>query len=84
MKYRVIFSNRANRDLEDLILPVREKIAMAAQSLADNPRPHGCIKLKGSDEYRIRVGDYRVVYEIHDRVITVNVVAVGHRKDIYR
>jgi mRNA interferase RelE/StbE len=51
--------------------------------LANDPRPPGCKKLKGRDGYRIRVGDYRIIYQIIDDVLVVNVVALGHRKDIY-
>ncbi|MCH8318769.1 MAG: type II toxin-antitoxin system RelE/ParE family toxin [Bacteroidetes bacterium] len=53
------------------------------QSLANNPRPHGYIKLKGRDGYRIRKGNYRIIYDIFDAVLIIDVVAVGHRKDIY-
>ncbi|WP_420902516.1 type II toxin-antitoxin system RelE family toxin [Pseudoflavitalea rhizosphaerae] len=51
--------------------------------LANNPRPHGYKKLKGRDGYRIRVGDYRVLYNIFDNILTVDVVNLGHRKEIY-
>ena len=67
--------------LDKKIIPiVKEAIA----ELAFNPRPHGCKKLKGEEAYRIRVGDYRVIYEIEDDKIIVIVVSVGHRKDIYK
>lgn len=52
--------------------------------LCDNPRPHGYIKMAGEDSYRVRVGDYRVVYKIHDRTITVIVVKIAHRREAYR
>ena len=51
--------------------------------LTDNPRPLGCKKLKGQDEYRIRVGNYRVIYEIHYEALIVLVVRVAHRKEVY-
>jgi mRNA interferase RelE/StbE len=51
--------------------------------LADNPRPHGSLKLQGEDLYRIRVGSYRVIYEIHDAQVLVLVVRIRHRKDAY-
>ena len=63
-----------------IILIVKEAIA----GLAFNPRPQGYKKLKGEDAYRIRVGDYRIIYEIEDDKIIVTVVSVGHRKDIYK
>ncbi len=53
-------------------------------ALAENPRPTGCIKLTGMEAYRIRVGDYRIVYEITDRVLIVTVIDVGHRREVYR
>ena len=52
-------------------------------ALAGDPRPNGCRKLSGSEEYRIRVGDYRVLYEIEDAVLRILVVRVGHRRDVY-
>ena len=67
--------------LDKKIIPV---IKAAIADLADNPRPYGYKKLKGEDAYRIRVGDYRVIYEINDDKIIVTVVMVGHRKDIYK
>lgn len=62
-------------------------IDSAIRSLAENPRPTGCKQLAGSKEpplYRIRVADYRIIYEVQDDVVLVSVVHVGHRKDIYR
>jgi mRNA interferase RelE/StbE len=59
----------------------------AIRALAENPRPAGCKQLAGSKEpplYRIRVGNYRIIYEVHDDVVLVSVIHVGHRKDIYR
>lgn len=56
---------------------------MAISALAVNPRPRGCRKLSSSEQYRIRVGDYRVLYEIEDDVLRVLVVKVGHRRDVY-
>jgi len=52
--------------------------------LEANPRPSGCKKLKNRDAWRIRVGDYRVIYEIHDKILRVIVVTVGHRREVYR
>ena len=59
--------------------------APGIDALSDNPHPHGASKLKGADElWRIRVGDYRIVYEIHHRVLLVLVVRVAHRREAYR
>jgi mRNA interferase RelE/StbE len=55
----------------------------AISKLANNPRPVGCKKLRGWDAYRIRIGDYRVIYEIHDDVLIVLVVRVAHRREAY-
>jgi mRNA interferase RelE/StbE len=59
-------------------------IKTAVLDLANDPRPHGHEKLKGVNAYRIRVGNYRIIYEIHDQIITVVVVDIGDRKEIYR
>lgn len=59
-------------------------IKEAIASLALNPKPQGYKKLKGTDAYRIRSGNYRIIYEIHDSIITVVVIDVGHRREIYR
>lgn len=61
-----------------------KRIAVRISGLAENPRPTGCQKLSGQDGYRIRIGDYRVVYTIDDKTSVVTVIAVGHRREIYR
>ena len=62
-----------------------KRIKSVIQNLSNNPRPNSCTKLKGSnDYYRIRVGSYRIVYLIEDRILSILVVRVGHRRDIYR
>jgi mRNA interferase RelE/StbE len=67
--------------LDRKIIPV---IKASIIDLANNPRPYGYRKLKGEEAYRIRVGNYRVIYEINDNSIIVIVVSVGHRKEIYK
>ena len=85
MAYQILFTPRAFRDLEALPDRDRERIARRIDGLAREPRPSGVRKLAGSDDvYRLRVGDYRVLYTIEDRVVTVSIVRVGHRRDIYR
>jgi len=82
--YRVVLSKSAEKELSKLPPRAVEKIVPALQSLANNPRPTGCKKLKGFDDlWRIRVGDYRAVYAIGDEILLVEVRAVGHRKEIY-
>jgi len=63
----------------------RQRVSAAISALADDPRPHGSEKLSGAkDRHRFRIGDYRVVYGIGDEVLTVWVVKVGHRREVYR
>ena len=83
MKYTVLFTGYAEKRLKKLPENVKHKILSAALSLTENPRPHGYKRLTGRDAYRIRVGDYRIIYEIEDKIITVTVIDVGHQKEIY-
>lgn len=83
--YRVDFAPAAVRQLRKLDPVARRRIQAVVELLATEPWPAGAKKLVGGDgEWRVRTGDYRVVYEIHDQVLLVLVVAVGHRRDIYR
>ncbi len=82
--YRLGILPRAQRGLAKLPSPWYERARDAIRALASDPRPAGCIKLTGRDGWRIRVGDYRVIYEIHDADAVVNVLDVGPRSDIYR
>lgn len=85
MAYRVIIERGALRDLKRLPHATRHRIDEHVHALADNPRPPGVEKLTGSDcSYRIRVGRYRILYEIHDEILHVLVVKIGHRRDVYR
>jgi mRNA interferase RelE/StbE len=85
MRYQVLIKNSAAKALASLPRAHQRRIAAAIDELADHPRPDGARKLVGSEcTWRIRVGDYRVVYDIEDRILTVQVIRVGHRKDIYR
>ena len=84
MSYQVAILRRAVKELAQLPGKDRLRIEADIESLAANPRPHGVKKLTGRDGFRIRSGDYRVVFEIDDRLHAVTVLHVGHRKDIYR
>lgn len=84
MRYTLIVIPKAEREYLRLDKAIRDRIAAAMTALTENPRPHGCLKMKGEESYRVRVGDYRIVYEIHDRTITVIVVKIAHRRDAYR
>jgi mRNA interferase RelE/StbE len=84
MTYRIEVSRRAAKAVTSLDKPLRRKILAAIEGLAGNPRPAGCKKLAGQEAWRIRVGDYHIIYEIHDQVLLVIVVDLGHRREIYR
>ena len=85
MSYQVLFTKRAVRDLETLPDQDRVRVAKRLEGLAKEPRPPGVTKLQGTEDvYRMRVGDYRVLYIIEDDIVTVSVVRIGHRRDIYR
>ena len=84
MPDRIELTHRAEKDLDRLPTDVRIRIIHKIEALSENPRPHGVEKLSGKEGfYRIRVGDYRVIYEIQDDVILVLVLRLGHRSDIY-
>ena len=84
-KYEVFIKPSALRELESIDnRKVRRNVAERIRALGETPRPPGCTKLTGSEGYRIRCGDYRVVYSIKDERLVVSVVKVGHRKDVYR
>ena len=83
--YQVELKPSAEKSLVSLPAVVQRRILLALRGLEPDPRPHGSIKLAGKDDlWRIRVGDYRIVYPIHDDVLLVLVVRIGHRRDIYR
>lgn len=85
MTYRIELSSAARRQLRRLTPGMQARIRTRIDALAEDPRPPGCEKLAaGRGEYRIRVGDHRVIYEIHDEVLLVLVIEVGHRREIYR
>lgn len=85
MTYRVEVAPAALRQLKKLDPTARRRVQAAVELLAREPRPSGARKLVGGDgEWRVRTGDYRIVYEIQDQVLLVLVVAVGHRREIYR
>ena len=82
--YTVLISKTAQKQLDKLTENIAEPIVEAIQSLAVNPRPKGYKKLKGSGGYRIRKGGYRIIYDIYDKILTVEVIALGDRKNVYR
>lgn len=82
--YRLEFTTGADRQFRNLPQDVQERLTPSIDALLRNPRPPGIKKLKGEDAYRLRVGDYRIIYEVHDKVLIVLVVGVGHRREVYR
>jgi len=85
MKYALYLKKSAEKELLALPKAYAIQVKDAIVSLAHNPRPAGCKKLTGkTDDYRIRVGTYRVVYTISDKVLTVSVIKIAHRKEVYR
>ena len=85
MAYKVEIRPAALRDLKRIPRADLPRLARAIDALAQDPRPEGVTKLRGAqDLYRIRVGDYRIIYRIRDRVVTVTVIRVRHRRDVYR
>lgn len=82
--YSIKFDRDFLKEMRKVPEFMRGQIDSAIKSLSTDPRPNGCKKLKGKlDTYRIRVADYRVVYEINDKSIFVFIVRIGHRKDVY-
>lgn len=82
--YSVSLKRSVLKDLEPLPTRDRQRIMERIGALAEDPRPHGCEKLSALERYRIRVGDYRIVYAIEDEALVVWVVRLGHRRDVYR
>ena len=82
--YEVLLSKAARKQLALLPVFIHNKIIENISHLSSVPRPAGCKKLKGyKNSYRIRVGDYRIIYEIEDKVLHILIVAIGNRKNIY-
>jgi mRNA interferase RelE/StbE len=83
MAYTLNFSRQALKELGKINDPYYSNIKQAIANLTKNPRPQGYKKLKDREGYRIRVGDYRIIYIIFDRELIVDIITLGHRKDIY-
>ena len=83
--YRVFLERAAEKDLKQLSAQLHDRVIAAIQKLARNPRPAGCRKLTGADrDWRIRIGEYRIVYEIDDKAQIILVNRVRHRREAYR
>jgi mRNA interferase RelE/StbE len=82
--YKVFFRKSVWKDFETIPEKDLKRILKRIEMLGDDPRPPGCEKLTGQERYRLRQGKYRILYSIQDDELTVWVVKVGHRKDVYR
>jgi mRNA interferase RelE/StbE len=84
-RYQIEIKTSAKKELARLPRQIAEKVVERIKWLADNPRPDGCKKLRGEDSvYRIRVGDYRVVYSIVDQYLIIEVIRIRHRREVYK
>ncbi len=84
MKYKLVITRNAAKELQKIRQPEQKKIEAEIDALAPDPRPDGCIKLRGmEDTYRIRIGNFRVVYSVFDKVLLVEILKVADRKDVY-
>jgi len=82
--YSIFLKDSVRKDLDHIPNNYLQRIMERIAALAENPRPFGCEKLTGQEKYRIRQGDYRIIYSIQDTQLTVWVVKVGHRREVYR
>jgi mRNA interferase RelE/StbE len=81
--YQVVIEKQAQKQLAKISPPDYGKIVVTLKDLSAEPRPHGYKKLKGRPGYRIRVGDYRIIYLVKDNILTVLVLIIGHRREVY-
>ena len=83
-KYRIEIKKSARKEINKLPSKDLKKVLAKIESLSENPRSQDCKKLSGEEKYRVRCGDYRILYTIEDYVLVVYVVKVGHRRDVYK
>ena len=84
MIYAITINRSAQRQLAKIDAQMRIRISQAIYAFAENPRPSDCKKLVGHNAWRIRIGSYRVIYEIQDNILVVTVIRVVHRREVYR
>ncbi len=82
--YRIVFKQSVAKDLHPISKKDVQRILKRIDGLANDPRPVGAEKLSGDEKYRIRQGNYRILYLIEDDIVTVTIIKVGHRRDVYR
>ena len=81
--YKLFIEKAVYKQLKNIPERDYQKVVSSIAALADNPRPPGCKKLKGRSGYRLREGNYRIIYEINDKILTVTVIEAGDRKEVY-
>lgn len=84
MAYKVEIAKKAEKELKNIDRNTALRIGIKLMDLGNEPRPRQSVKLKGTDFYRLKVGDYRVIYQIKDSEEIVNILGVGHRREVYR
>ncbi len=84
MIYKIFIERSAQKSLSKIPNPNRNRIIESISGLSTIPRPQGAKKLTGRDAWRIRVGNYRIIYEIHDDKVIILIVKIGHRRDVYK
>ena len=84
MKYSVEIRRKAQKELAKITQPYRTKIIETIKELEKSPYPHNCKKLSGREAWRIRVGDYRIIYEVNGEKLIILIIKVGHRREIYK
>jgi mRNA interferase RelE/StbE len=82
--YRIVFKTSVVKDFRQIPKKDVQRILKRIDSLKEDPRPAGVEKLSGAEKYRLRQGNYRILYRIEDEIITVTIVKAGHRSDVYR
>ncbi len=83
-RYELLVKRSAEKELKQLNDADHDRIVKRLLALADNPRPVGSVKLAGHEIYRLRIGNYRALYTVDDRAKIIEIISVGHRKEIYR
>jgi len=83
-KYKIEIKESVVKEFNSIPKKDLKKIVQKIRSLSDNPRPNGCVKISGQERYRIRQGDYRILYSIENEILVVYVIKIGHRKEVYR
>ena len=84
MNYRVRFYPQVEKELRRLSQEAQKRVVVALEGLAENPLKQGVVKLRGEEAYRMRVGDYRIIYEVNTEMRVISILRVAHRKDAYR